>query len=1156
MTKTMNDISATPPTRAPRGSILVFSIVLLSIVAMLGVAFLIVTKQAVQAAKASLDITQADNTAKAGDAHVLGSLHPAASNRSAIGSESGVLMTSEMLAQAGITPSADDKILTMKPNWSAAWTIDAQNNPVNPLEDITLFPTGAAPTQGSGYNSPLTMFVHDMGFEDTHTVTQPTYAMLSSVYRDGITTHDAIDNRAPFYTTAPMRIATAAPDRASVRYLRATMTDYYNSTTNRSRKTMAISGTLRGRHYQWIRDLDAIFYGDPAMWGIRPPEGGPTAQTIATNILANLFSSPEAELPQTVKTALASDIQTLVSPQAPLQFDSINELAKLLPSYTALPEADFELWRENLAVYFSPYADFKRDGNNNLIPFPQYKNTSAAININTAPVEVIAALLSQIPETHLTNGSTFQSSGKNVLLARRIVAKRPFLCRMDFEDFAASLLPGTLNALDAADPAALSTPVGMVNFAMSKRGVVNPGNPLMRLPEISLSQYLEIPGLPEDDVAPNATYPEGFKVRYKKANWPERMGQRFTYFYDDMAKSDDSLPMPTRAECLLSVTAFNNLLNSLSTSPGPSQKYDVLMPTGSGSTATAYQVVLRPAVGTSSNLDHIMLGGDDTFEFDANGVAIAVRSGKNGVAETTVFGYSYYSHDYTEQDYKPALLPEYNLDVRLQDPKYMGKFVYGDPNQAQTPEGEEEASDVLQGYAPVPRSDAKEYKNYSMADLQMWSCVGDGTLSGYYDLWFNPNDVMLLDLGAQPKEPAEGDETPIESTQVIKSFIENDVVRTGIDLSDDLQETDVPGEVFFDYDIVVTPGPNKVLETKPKRLSKYANRTAGDDIKVKAIRIMNDAEYSMTEIAEGDTWTVSLDGHLYIIPEGPFAEGETPTLHSTIGAPDPNNPNPDPTDVDEYVEVIIDGGNHITDTIVPDDTQDTNTEILIGQNAVNDTAVWGPMRASQRPSDQRRMLALIQGTFLTAADNQIPAALNVFTNPTTQIPFGDVAWSPQITFRTRFFTSYVLAQGLNSHPVAIGTWTQTAAATPGTGARLAFEMDPSYYSYNADTQENTGASIERLVPGSLIALKSAFIPDKQDIYVVETVPFRDSKTGKAEVTLACPLEEDLPATGVAGAVYTNTVIGEHRIESAYDAFKDEVLWRREPVSERRSVTGP
>ncbi len=231
------------------------------------------------------------------------------------------------------------------------------------------------------------------------------------------------------------------------------------------------------------------------------------------------------------------------------------------------------------------------------------------------------------------------------LIAKRIVAKRPFLCRMDFEDFVASLLPCSPNdPPDLTPPAVIPDihyPLGAIYYAIQKRisGTAGLNG------EISLSQFMEIPGLPEND------YPDGKVNPYKGSNSPASMATRFKFFVGE--NTTGGTYCPPRTQCTLTVKAFNNFLNSVSTSPGPAFKATVLMQTGVQGAPNA--IVMNFNANDAYSPAQVRLGGDDVYD----PVNHCINAGPNGICESAVFGYSYYSHDYggkVPNEYKPARL--------------------------------------------------------------------------------------------------------------------------------------------------------------------------------------------------------------------------------------------------------------------------------------------------------------------------------------------------------------------------------------------------------------------------------------------------------------------------------------------------------------------
>ena len=1071
---------------APKnGSVLIFAVVVLAILAMLSTAFLVVARHAIQSARAGVTSTQPELSSYAAEKRLQGSLSAYAK---------------------GLYTATPDGVVG----------IDSSGN-------LILVSASEVDNKGPGSTSTSKMFDHDITFDNSNSILTPTFAVLSSAYPHVNGAGTAIST--PYYTTAPLRISSLVPstgalvsnaDRASAYFIRTGLTDFYNGVTTAVRKQLPGTGTVRGRHFIWVRDLDANFYANPSMWGMdmaNIPNYSPgytvSNSNVAGNILSYLRTTPASFMTSTVSQG---DLDHIASLQPTEAYDNIGAFALKFPNYNnyIADPAHFPLWRSDLETYWStcidaarnPDGSFKTNAQGAYIS--QCKTAPAAININTAPEEVVQAMLSQIPYSDTLTFATYFPAGAGTpcyaeLIAKRILAKRPFLCRMDFEDFIASLLPG-----DPADGTTLS-PVFSVKYALAKR--------IDR--EISLAKFMEIPSLPEGDYTDtNGAFVD--TNPYKDSNTRQRMMNRFQFFLDDSGS-----PV-TRVQCVLTVKAFNNFLNSVSTSPGPSvnvYNYTQLIAPGATGAPNAPEI---QGVIAGVSFSGIHLGGDDAYIYDASNKIIGINTGPNGIAETQITGFSYYSHDYggrVPNEYRPARLltdPAFlTLDPSSQ--KDCGKFVYGvaDP-------------DPLKNYMPLTaQTTPPGYKNYGLADLQKWSCIGDGTLSGYYDMFFNAYDSMKFEFAqktdAMPPSPAD---VHIESSKA------GEPLHTGLK-SDDMQQVDFGDPVFdpaTDF-IVIGPGPNLKIETEPNKnnsvLAPVPGQAApaGDDVVVQAIRLSTfdpfDAVPVGTDVfstAPGD------DTYYYIVPK----LGTTQLLTS----PRPVNPdNPDPTDVDVLVQVIVDGGNGISDTqIENDDVLDPVLNVItVGPNLHAETTVWGPIRATQRSQDQQ----------LASNFSQIPTA-NLFSGSALN---GDVAWSPQICFRSRFFGTYVLAQGLTTQ--AKNVVKITSVAPVGTNV---LTIDPA----------DLGGDSTALVPGALIAVTSklaGYATLQLHVYTIE------SFSGSSTITLTSPLIaqvniSDSTDANDRSAIYSTKISGERRVESIYDAYNDEVLWSRSPLTDKRGLGDP
>jgi hypothetical protein len=817
-------------------------------------------------------------------------------------------------------------------------------------------------------------------------------------------------------------------------------------------------------------------------------------------------------------------------------FDSISAFSLLFNGYEDLTHP---YWRADIENYFTPYLDIGRQVDHSLKVdpagnyYPQFKDAPAGININTASEEVLQALLSQIPAYDPVNkvDRTFatyfpanvapippntQSPCLAELIAKRIIAKRPFLCRMDFEDFVATLLPG--------DGTNVETPFGAIKYAVLKRyeptinGVVRP--------ELSLSQFMEIPGLPEGDFRDS----NGNVTRsnpYKGSNTKLRMAQRFEYFASDNKVAGDpnsGLLTPSRTDCMLTVRTFNNLLNSVSSSPGPQFKVKQLL-MRPGDTGAANAVVMSFETNDAYSPLVIRPGGDDYYDANTH----EVKAGPNGIAETAIFGYSYYSHDNVPpSEYrlirKKATNPQFD-ETYCTNPAYMGKFVYG----------------VTADLAPTD----PQFKNYFMTDLLTWSCIGDGVMSGYYDMWFNFNDAMLMELGEKSE-----DMPPDETKPSIKAKVDGLSILSGINSPATTDTQEVPlGDPVDEGSIIVTPGPSGELQTTPNTVPTVVTQPAnGDDKVVKAIRLSKNFPTTTPDENSADNFYLfANDGYDYII-----STDGTP-LTTNPAPPDPANP--DPNDVDKLVDIIVDGGNGVCDTSnrnddkrMPDPVAD---HIEIGFNLINESYVWGPLRACQRDVDQIYNL------------DQVPSVAFTLNPPAQTNLRDDVAWSPPICYRSRFYGVYVLAQGLTAKPTRVDEIANLVPA--GTNGPLSYQVVIAPGETSADfsagtDQDGTPMAAKWdlksfIVPGAIISIAHTVPGQITPSYEVYSIDTANMAATSGTITLTAPLRAAINP-GDKAAVYNARVTGERRIESTFDAYTDEVLWSRSPLTDKRALGDP
>ncbi|GMV78992.1 MAG: hypothetical protein AMXMBFR7_01760 [Planctomycetota bacterium] len=246
-------------------------------------------------------------------------------------------------------------------------------------------------------------------------------------------------------------------------------------------------------------------------------------------------------------TGIGGELEKLRLAPAGTSHASYGDLALYLSLAVPASGSGAAVWdyyhkRYGLERYLTLY----RDLDTGLTP-PTLKSGATELNINTAPFEVLAATLSRVPLVDAyvptdvaLGGKVEQNVAKASALAARIVAKRPFLCRMDFEDFLAAQLAG-----DAADA---TTPLGMITAAFPKR---------QELAAPAEAYFLDL-----DDVEPYKSNPAQLILDnpiYANVHTMVRMQARFTFFAEPNAATGYD-----RAFAELTPAAFNNLLNATS----------------------------------------------------------------------------------------------------------------------------------------------------------------------------------------------------------------------------------------------------------------------------------------------------------------------------------------------------------------------------------------------------------------------------------------------------------------------------------------------------------------------------------------------------------------------------------------------------------------
>jgi len=636
------------------GSVLVFVIIILGLLAMLGTAFLVVVRQASRASSNALGTLQADLAAQAGLRHAVGALRQMVATYT-IGCRDGVFYPNLNAGSTGTVVRPPFKY-TRANYWE--W----ENSNYTPA-------TNGPPSQTS----------------------LPYWHFESADGRDPVlcaTILAAADPRRQRFTIAPLEAggtacvaldANSQPISGNISVeaarpleIQGTTNDFYNVPQQQWLKQLPRVGSVRGEYCIWIKDMDASLYARPQFWGLDvtgvdallapapPPPCTTWEETACFNILKYYCTLPAPDgsfLVSPNETDLPNDLLALPwnpppatpppDPRIP-DFGSHQELATALQSLH--PFVEYLNTRADLDYHFTVYRDHP-DSTGANTPFSNVKDNPVAVNINTAPIEVIAALLSMIPAEEdgaalgLASDRTTTTPDRPWKIARRIVAKRPFLCRMDFEDFLAAHLRGASDGVtvNPNDPGSITIPVEadlskpqtmisfvrMVYFAISRRwgpGYFNPADTRFQSLELTLAQYLEIPGVPNDALQfrmkPGATpfWP----------NQPYFQLKRFEFFFTD------NVGDPLRTDALITPKEFNNIINSVTSIPAND---DVQNPA-----ALPGKLAGPGTVVVSAGPDGVLQTtpqGDDVLDK----VNKCITAGPNGIAETWIGAYrpSYYT---------------------------------------------------------------------------------------------------------------------------------------------------------------------------------------------------------------------------------------------------------------------------------------------------------------------------------------------------------------------------------------------------------------------------------------------------------------------------------------------------------------------------------
>jgi len=630
--------------RQPRGSLLVFAVIVIAVLAMMATTMMLVLGQSTRLSTNVVGRIEGDFAAKSGIEHATRVLHDSVT-RHMIYTDKGVYFYSGSLQN----PWFHENLLGSGDNFDP---------------DLSSPP----------FVTPWKQFVQDT----TAPVTAPDFGFALSDY-------NALEpfryTSSPLYTS-PAAMATGQPERALVYELQGSTSEFYKDTDNfhagaLKAKVMPRISSVRGKYWIWVTDLDSKLYiharggAERIGWGIDTFRTGdfftvppPTEDEVIAGVFDNIELGGGIISPDLIEDLKALNLPPVTSNDQrqrhfssmdeaathlqilhPLPSDSMSEEEKAaeLAKPTRLDPVTYAELRAQLGVYFTTYRDTPKLTSTNALK--QVKDNPNALNINTASVELIAAALSQIPArdflsdpfTDKTLSTLEDRPNWHINLAKRIVGARPFLCRMDFEDFLAAHLMGSPVAED--DPGELNNPpdnnisndpsyVRMIYYAMQRRwgqgytpnldAAITPTAPIniadedrnrFKDPELSLARYLEMPGIP--DQAPQFKAVIGGKDTWP--NEPLHQIARFKFFFES------SLGAP-RSECLVTPFEFNNIINSISTAK------DDIQVVPFGQTVTPARPIILP--GSDGILQTIPQGDD--------GFVSRIYPGPNGVLDTVV----------------------------------------------------------------------------------------------------------------------------------------------------------------------------------------------------------------------------------------------------------------------------------------------------------------------------------------------------------------------------------------------------------------------------------------------------------------------------------------------------------------------------------------
>lgn len=318
--------------------------------------------------------------------------------------------------------------------------------------------------------------------------------------------------------------------------------------------------------YVWIADLDGKLFANPKPDGATAKPGW-GLDTAFANVGAETDQSAAEGAFKSVRDfggmSLINDpivTGTLVPHTSP--YTSLSEMWSATGIATPASPSGYAYYnsRYGLDRYFSVFTDDALSGaeaaKNQVTT--SVKDFTTALNVNTANYETLRAVLSRVPlvDGYDPSGAMVaENLAKAEALAARICAKRPFLGRMDFEDFLAahvnSKSPATSADVDDMLTATTS-PCGMLYLAMDKRD----------LSAITPVVFLDLDQYGVDNTQFLASHSEYSTSMGTPVLMAAFMKQRYAFFRTD----DGVAKLFTDAtnNALLTSKALNNLLNAVS----------------------------------------------------------------------------------------------------------------------------------------------------------------------------------------------------------------------------------------------------------------------------------------------------------------------------------------------------------------------------------------------------------------------------------------------------------------------------------------------------------------------------------------------------------------------------------------------------------------